>query len=100
MSRTNYKKVLFNKKKLSSIDNSKHSFTLNAKIFANDNLTPMNESSGMVSLMVASREMALSESNVGNRPTLGKDRPVKIFNMDKLHGLFPDFDFWGCRWQE
>ena len=91
MSRTNYKKVLFNKKKLSSIDNSKHSFTLNAKIFANDNLTPMNESSGMVSLMVASREMALSESNVGK-----KDRPVKIFNMDKLHGLFPDFDFGGA----
>ena len=22
-----------------------------------------------------------------------KDRPVKIFHMDKLHGLFPDFDF-------
>ena len=22
-----------------------------------------------------------------------KDRPVKIFHMDKLYGLFPDFDF-------
>ena len=22
-----------------------------------------------------------------------KDRPVKIFHMDKLHVLFPDFDF-------
>ena len=22
-----------------------------------------------------------------------KDRPVKIFHTDKLHGLFPDFDF-------
>ena len=44
VNRTNYKKVLFNNKKLSSIDNSKHSFTLNTKIFANENLTPMNES--------------------------------------------------------
>ena len=22
-----------------------------------------------------------------------KDRPMKIFHMDELHGLFPDFDF-------
>ena len=22
-----------------------------------------------------------------------KDRPMKIFHMDKLHGLFPDLDF-------
>ena len=22
-----------------------------------------------------------------------ENRPVKIFHMDKLHGLFPDFDF-------
>ena len=22
-----------------------------------------------------------------------KDRPVKIFHADKLHGVFPDFDF-------
>ena len=22
-----------------------------------------------------------------------KDRPVTIFHMDKLHGLFPDFEF-------
>ena len=31
-------------KKLSSIDNSKHNFMQNTKIFANENLTPMNES--------------------------------------------------------
>ena len=24
---------------------------------------------------------------------LEKDRPMKIIYMDKLHGLFPDFDF-------
>ena len=73
--RKNCKKVLFNKKKPSSIDNSKHNFTQNTKNFANENLTPMNESlpttaeswSAVVSFMVASREMALSESNVGRK---------------------------------
>ena len=44
VNRKNYKKVLFNKKKLNSIDCSKHNFTQNTKIFSNENLTPMNES--------------------------------------------------------
>ena len=44
VNRKNCKKVLFNKKKLSSIDCSKHNFTQNTKVFANENLTPMNES--------------------------------------------------------
>ena len=44
VTRKNYKKVLFNKKKLGSIDNSKHGFTQNTKIFANESLTRINES--------------------------------------------------------
>ena len=44
VNRKNCKKVLFNKKKLSNIDCSRHSFTQNTKIFANENLTPMYES--------------------------------------------------------
>ena len=44
VNRKSCKKVLFNKKKLSSIDCSKHSFTQNTKSFANENLTPMYES--------------------------------------------------------
>ena len=39
-----YKKVLFNKKKLRSIDNSKHNFMQNTEVFAKESLTPMNES--------------------------------------------------------
>ena len=42
VNKKNCKKVLFNKKRLSSIDCSKHSFTQNTKLFANENLTPMN----------------------------------------------------------
>ena len=40
----NCKKVFFNNKKINCIDNSKHNFTQNTKIFANENMTPMNES--------------------------------------------------------
>ena len=38
------KKLLFNKEKISSSNCSKHNFMQNSKIFANENLTPKNES--------------------------------------------------------
>ena len=40
----NCKKVLSNKKKLGKIDCRKHNFTNRTKIFASENLTPMNKS--------------------------------------------------------
>ena len=83
----NCKKVLFNKKKLSSIDNSKHNFTQNTKIFANENLTPVNESTAYNCRKLKHRDGIV---RIKRRE---KDRPVKIFHMDKLHGLFPNFDF-------
>ena len=74
----NCTKILLNKKKLSSIDCSKHYFTENTQSFAIENLTPMNESiawtakswSAVVSFMVASRGMELLELNVGKKINL------------------------------
>ena len=96
MNRKKSKKVLFNKKKLSSLDCSKHNFKQNTKIFASENLTPMNESiayrcrklrcSGLI-------HGCFSRDGIVRIKCKEKDRPAKIFYMDKLHGLFPDFDF-------
>ena len=96
VNRKNCKKVLFNMKKLSSIDNSKHNFMQNTKIFANENLTPMNESiayncrklkcSGLI-------HGCFSRDGIVRTKCREKDRPVKIFHTGKLHGLFPNFDF-------
>ena len=35
----------------------------------------------------------LSRDGIARIKHREKDRPVKIFHMDKLNGLFPDFDF-------
>ena len=95
VNRKNCKKVLFNKKKLSSIDCSKQNFTQNTKIFANENLTPMNESiayncrrlkcSGLI-------HGCFSRDDIVRIKCWEKDRPMKISHVDKLHGLFPDFN--------
>ena len=95
VNRKNCKKVLLNKKKLNSIDCSKHNFT-QRKIFANENLTPMNESiayncrklkrSGLI-------HGCFSRDGIVRIKCRKKDRPVKIFHMDKLHGLFCDSYF-------
>ena len=86
VNRKNCKKVLFKKKKLSSMDNSKHNFTQNSKNFANENPTPMNESiayncrklkcSGLI-------HGCFSRDGIIRIKRWEKDRPVKIFHMDK-----------------
>ena len=83
--RKNYQKVLFNKKTLDSIDCSKQNFMQNTKIFANENLTPMNES-------IAYNCSKLKHSGLIHGCFLRdvivrikrweKDRPVNIFHMD------------------
>ena len=96
VNRKNCKKFLLNKKKLSSIACSKNSFTQNTKIFANENLTPMNES-----IAYNYRKLKYSGLIYGCFLREGivrikrreRDRPVKIFHMNKLHELFLDFDF-------
>ena len=86
--RKNCNKV-FNKKNLCSIDNSKHIFMQNTKIFANENLTPMNESIAYNRLIHG----CFLRDGIVRINRREKDRRVKIFHIDKLHGLFPDFDF-------
>ena len=96
MNRKNCNKVLFNQRKLSGIDCSKHNFTQNTKMFANENLAPMDES-----LTYNCRKLkcsglthdCFSRDGIVKIKRRKKDRPMKIFHMDKLHGLFPDFDF-------
>ena len=100
MNRKNCEKVLFNKKKLSSIDCSKHNFTQNKKNFANENLIHMNESiaynyrklkhSGLI-------HGCFSRDGIIRIKHREKDRSVKIFHMDNLHGLFHVFDFGDAR---
>ena len=96
VNRKNCKKVLFNKNKLSSIDCSKHNFTQNTKIFANENLRSMNESIGYNCRKLKRSGLiqgCFLRDGIVRIKRREKDRPVKIFHMDKLHGLFPDFDF-------
>ena len=96
VNRKNCKKVLFNKNKLSSIDCSKHNFTQNTKIFANENLRPMNESIGYNCRKLKRSGLihgCFLRDGIVRIKCREKDRPVKIFHMDKLQGLFPDFDF-------
>ena len=96
VNRKNYKKVLFNKKNLSNIDCSKHNFTQNTKIFANENLTSVNESITCNCRKLKSSGLihgCFSRDGIVRIKRQEKDRPVKIFHVDKLHRLFSDFDF-------
>ena len=96
VNRKNCKKVLFNKKTLDSIDCSKHNFTQNIKIFASENLTPMNESIAYNCRKLKRSVLihgCFSRDGIVRIKHREKDRPMKIFHMDKLHGVFPDFDF-------
>ena len=92
---TKNKKVLCNKKKLSSIDCSRHNFTQNTKNFGNENLTPMNESIAHNCRMLKHSGLihgCFSREGIVRIKRLEKNRFMKISHMDKLCGLFPDFD--------
>ena len=99
VNRKNCKKVLFNKKKRSSIDCSKHNFIQNTKTFGNENLTPMTPMNESIAYNY--RKLKYSGLIYGCFLREGivrikrreRDRPVKIFHMNKLHELFLDFDF-------
>ena len=96
VNRKNCKKVLFNKKKLSSVDWSKEDFTQNTKIFANENLTPMNESIAYNCRKLKRSGLIhgyFSRDGIIRIKRQENYRSVKIFHKDKLHGFFPDFDF-------
>ena len=91
VNRKDCKKVLFNKEKLSSIDCSKHNFMQSTKIFANENLTPKNESIAYNCRKLKRSGLAygcFSKDGIVRIKRQEKDRPVKVF-----HGLFLNFDF-------
>ena len=80
---------IVNQKKLGSIDCSKHNLP---KIFANENLTPMNESIAYNYRKLKCDGLIhgyVSKDDIVRIKRHEKDSPVKIFYMDKLHGLFP-----------
>ena len=62
----------------------------NTKIFANKNLTPMNESTAYNCRKLKRSGLihdCFSRDGIVRVKRQEKDRPVKIFYMDKLHGL-------------
>ena len=94
--RKNCKKKLSNKKKLSKIDCRKHNFSSNTKIFARENLILMNESIADNCCKLKHNRLiygCFSRDGIIRIKREERARPVKIFHMDKLHQLFPHFDF-------
>ena len=68
----------------------------NTKVFANENLTPMNESTTYNCKKLKRNGLihgCFSRDGIVRIKRRGKDRSVKIFHMGKLHGFFSDFDF-------
>ena len=89
-------KKLSNKKKLSKIDCRKHNFSSNTKIFARENLILMNESIADNCCKLKHNRLiygCFSRDGIIRIKREERARPVKIFHMDKLHQLFPHFDF-------
>ena len=90
------KKVLFNKKKLSNINNNKFNFNAETKLYINENLTPMNES-------IAFNCRKLKRSNITHTCYTREgivhikqeegSKPFKNFYISKLYELFPDIVF-------
>ena len=88
-------KILF-KKKLGKIDSRNHNFSSSTKKFASENLTPMNESVAYNCVMLKCNGLihgCLSRDGIIRIKRDERARPVKIYHMEKLHQLFPDFDF-------
>ena len=73
-----------------------NNFMQNTKFFANENLTPMNESIAHNCRKLKCNGLidgCFSRDGIVRIKHWEEDRPLKIFHKDKLHGLFPEFDF-------
>ena len=96
VNRKHCKKALLNKKKLSNIKNNKFNFNAEAKLYINENLSPMNES-------IAFNCRKLKRSNIMHTCDTREgivhikqeesSKPFKIFHISKLYELFPNFVF-------
>ena len=93
VNRKNCEKVLANKKKLLKLNNEKHNFHAGTNIFANKNLTHMNESiafncrnlkrSGLIHSCYSRNGNVYIKENETSRP-------FRVFHLCKLISLFPD----------
>ena len=87
-------KSFVQQKKLGKIDCRKHNFSSSTKIFASENLTPMNESIAYNCCNLKRNGLihgCFSRDGIIKIKCEERARPVMIFHMDKLHQLFPDF---------
>ena len=92
----NAKKFWPRKKKLGKIDCRKHIFSNSTKIFASENLTPINESYVYNCCKLKHNGLihgCFTRDGIVRIKYEERARPAKIFHIDKLHQLFPDFDF-------
>ena len=84
------------KKKLGKIDCRKHIFSNSTKIFASENLTPINEAYVYNCCKLKHNGLihgCFTRDGIVRIKYEERARPAKIFHIDKLHQLFPDFDF-------
>ena len=96
VNRKNCNKIFENKKKLSKLNNGKHNFREETKIFVNESFTPMNEFIAFNYRKLRRKELihtCYSRNGVLNIKMTGKSRPVKTFHMESLLNLFLGFDF-------
>ena len=84
------------KKKLGKINCRKHIFSNSTKIFASGNVTPINESFVYNCCKLKHNGLihgCFTRDGIVRIKYEERARPVKISHTDKLHQLFPDFDF-------
>ena len=78
------------------IDCRKLNFSSSTKIFASENITPMNKSIAYKCGNLKRNEFihgCFSRDEMIRIKREERARLVKIFHLDKFHQLFPDFDF-------
>ena len=74
----------------------KHNVSNSTKLFASENLTPMNESIASNCRKLKRNELiygCFSKDGTVRIKREERARPVKVFHRYKLHQLLPDFDF-------
>ena len=96
VNRKNCYKIFENKKKLSKLNNEKHNFREGTRIFVSESLTPMNKSIALYCRKLKRKKLihpCYSRNGIINIKMTDKSQPAKIFYMERLVNLFPDFDF-------
>ena len=87
--------ALLKKKKLSNINNNKFNLNAETKLYINENLTPMNESSAFKcrKLKRSNIHACYAREGIVQIKQEERSKPFKIFDISTLHDLFLDFVF-------